>query len=146
MTDADETEDSTETSKGGAAVQIYARLRMLMPWEPKKISVKVLDDNVVQNKTDKTTNEYSFQHVFNMSKTNEDLFRTMCKPLIRRVLEGYNAVLIAYGQTGSGKTHTLLGKLEQNVKGVLPLSLEALLEAPSVKSIELSGIEAYGTH
>ena len=69
-----------------------------------------------------------------------------CKPLIRKVLEGYNAVLIAYGQTGSGKTHTLLGKAEQNVKGVLPLSLESFLESETVTEINVSGCEAYGTH
>ena len=111
-----------------------------------KISVNILDQYSVQNKTDKKTAQYTFSHVFNMTKTNEDIYRVMGKPLVRKVLEGFNAVLIAYGQTGSGKTHTLVGKPEQNVMGVLPYMLKELFNSESVKSLSVSGCEAYGTH
>lgn len=30
------------------------------------------------------------------------------QPLIRSVLDGYNACIFAYGQTGSGKTYTMV--------------------------------------
>jgi kinesin family protein C2/C3 len=30
------------------------------------------------------------------------------KPLVRSVLDGYNACIFAYGQTGSGKTYTMV--------------------------------------
>ena len=105
-----------------------------------------MDQQNVQNKTDKKTAQYTFSHIFNMTKVNEDIYRVMGKPLVRKVLEGFNAVLIAYGQTGSGKTHTLVGKPEQNVKGVLPFMLEELLKTESVKTLSVSGCEAYGTH
>ena len=81
-------------------MQIYARVRKLMPWEPNKVSVEIIDQTTVQNKTDKKTSRYTFSHIFNMTKTNEDIYRVMGKPLVRKVLEGFNAVLIAYGQTG----------------------------------------------
>eukprot|EP01084_Bolivina_argentea_P176665 305661_1 len=137
---------SPKKKKKKSSVQIYARVRKLMPWEPTKISVNILSNTTVQNKTDKKTSEYTFTHIFNMTKTNEDIYRVMGKPLVRKVLEGFNAVLIAYGQTGSGKTHTLVGKPEQNVKGVLPFVLDELFNEESVKSLSVSGCEAYGTH
>ena len=137
---------TAKKKKDGATVQIYSRVRKLMPWEPKKISVKVMSDTVIQNHTQKGSHEYSFNHIFGMKKDNEAVYKKMCKPMIKKVLEGYNAVLIAYGQTGSGKTHTLVGKPEQNVKGVLTMSLEALINEKTVKSVFVSGVEAYGTH
>lgn len=30
------------------------------------------------------------------------------QPLVRSVLDGYNACIFAYGQTGSGKTYTMV--------------------------------------
>lgn len=30
------------------------------------------------------------------------------RPLVRSVLDGYNACIFAYGQTGSGKTYTMV--------------------------------------
>ena len=60
-----------------------------------------LPGNRVRNVTDKDTcHEYAFQNVFDMKCDNNDLFETMCMPMIKKVLDGYNAVLIAYGQTG----------------------------------------------
>ena len=128
------------------SVKIFSRVRKLMPWESTKISVKRLNDRALQNKSGRTTNQYSFAHVFDMKATNDAIFEKTCKPLVKRVLEGYNAVLIAYGQTGSGKTHTLIGKPEQNVIGILIMVLSHLLQTKTVKKVELSAIEAYGTH
>jgi len=33
------------------------------------------------------------------------VYETLAKPLLSRVLEGYNTCLFAYGQTGSGKSY-----------------------------------------
>ena len=83
----------------GVSLQIYARVRRLMPWEPKKVSLNVMG-NKVQNKTSKVTNEYGFARVFKPQSENKEVFKTVVLPMISNVMKGFNAVLIAYGQTG----------------------------------------------
>ena len=83
----------------GVSLQIYARVRRLMPWEPKKVSLSVMG-NKVQNKTSKITNEYDFARVFKPQSENAEVFKTIVLPMISNVMKGFNAVLIAYGQTG----------------------------------------------
>ena len=127
------------------SLQIYARVRGLMPWEPKRISLKVLG-NSVQNKTGKIINSYDFKKVFKPQSTNEQCFKVIAMPMISNVLKGFNAVLIAYGQTGSGKTYSMLGKPKLNIVGLLPRMLEAMVKTPSVEKVELSAVEAHGFH
>ncbi|ETO17765.1 hypothetical protein RFI_19552 [Reticulomyxa filosa] len=94
-------EPASEEAAREVATKIYARVRGLMPWEPKKVSLTVEGVNRVRNKTGKITNEYDFERVFKPNNSNEDAFKTIVIPMISNVLKGYNAVLIAYGQTGS---------------------------------------------
>lgn len=53
--------------------------------------------------------KYSYDHVFRENDTQEQVYKTTTAPLVRDVLNGYNAAVFAYGATGSGKTHTMLG-------------------------------------
>eukprot|EP00490_Sorites_sp_Unknown_P001772 CAMPEP_0114655700 /NCGR_PEP_ID=MMETSP0191-20121206/11316_1 /TAXON_ID=126664 /ORGANISM="Sorites sp." /LENGTH=286 /DNA_ID=CAMNT_0001871597 /DNA_START=40 /DNA_END=901 /DNA_ORIENTATION=- len=135
--------------KGGSseevALQIYARVRQLMPWEPKKISLQVIGDKV-RNKAGKIVNEYSFKKVFKPASTNEQCFKVIAMPMISNVLKGFNAVLIAYGQTGSGKTFSMLGKPKLKIVGILPRMLEYMVNANQVTKLELSAVEAFGHH
>jgi len=128
------------------SARIYCRCRCVFPWEKQQKSVKINGTTVIQNKTNRRNNAYTFHHVFNEDTNNEDLFEKICTPLINNVVDGHNAVLIAYGQTGSGKTHSLVGKPEQNIQGLLPRTLHRLLEFPSVTKVELLACEAYGVH
>ena len=132
--------ESEETS-----LQIYARVRGLMPWEPKKVSLKVAG-KTIQNKAGKVVNEYDFKAVFKPNSTNEQCFQTICMPMIQNVLKGFNAVLIAYGQTGSGKTFSMLGKPKLNIVGVLPMTLAYFINQKNVTKLELSAVEAFGHH
>merc|ERR1719295_1944365 len=132
--------DGKETS-----LQIYARVRGLMPWEPKKISLKIAG-NTVQNKAGKIVNEYDFKAVFKPNATNEQCFQVVAMPMIQNVLKGFNAILIAYGQTGSGKTYSMLGKPKLNIVGILPKTLAYLFQLSNVFKLELSGVEAFGHH
>mmetsp|Transcript_63274 Transcript_63274/g.100623 ORF Transcript_63274/g.100623 Transcript_63274/m.100623 type:complete len:666 (-) Transcript_63274:657-2654(-) len=127
------------------SLQIYARVRSLMPWEPKKVSLKVVG-KTVQNKSGKVVNEYDFRQVFKPNSTNEQCFQTIALPMIQNVLKGFNAVLIAYGQTGSGKTYSMLGKPKLNIVGILPMTLQHIVKQPNVSKLELSGVEAFGHH
>ena len=147
-----------DSPSSGTHVKIYSRIRKLMPWEPTEVSCKRVNRSTVQNKNGRASSNYTFAKVFGMKASNEDVYKEICEPLVNRCLEGYNSVLIAYGQTGSGKTHTLIGKPNQSVTGILQMSLKQLIlksiESKSSKmnkkkdSLELllSAVEAYGTH
>eukprot|EP00670_Eutreptiella_braarudii_P013836 CAMPEP_0174329526 /NCGR_PEP_ID=MMETSP0810-20121108/15916_1 /TAXON_ID=73025 ORGANISM="Eutreptiella gymnastica-like, Strain CCMP1594" /NCGR_SAMPLE_ID=MMETSP0810 /ASSEMBLY_ACC=CAM_ASM_000659 /LENGTH=133 /DNA_ID=CAMNT_0015444083 /DNA_START=109 /DNA_END=506 /DNA_ORIENTATION=+ len=52
---------------------------------------------------------FSFDHVFDESDTQREIYNEASLDMIDLVLEGTNATILAYGQTGSGKTFTVLG-------------------------------------
>ncbi|CAD6240088.1 GSCOCG00002497001-RA-CDS [Cotesia congregata] len=54
--------------------------------------------------------QFIFDHVFDITATNEEVFEGTTKEIINDLLEGYNCSVFAYGATGAGKTHTMLGK------------------------------------
>ncbi|KAG8038173.1 hypothetical protein G9C98_006498 [Cotesia typhae] len=54
--------------------------------------------------------QFIFDHVFDITATNEEVFEGTTKEIIYDLLEGYNCSVFAYGATGAGKTHTMLGK------------------------------------
>ncbi|OWZ07957.1 Kinesin [Phytophthora megakarya] len=51
----------------------------------------------------------TFDRVFDIHSTQEEVYTHTAKPLVHEFLQGYNCTIFAYGQTGSGKTHTILG-------------------------------------
>eukprot|EP01084_Bolivina_argentea_P265680 450441_1 len=132
--------------KKGDSVKIYARVRSLMPWEPRKTSLQVVPGQKLRNKTEKHTNEYQFSKVFGIDINNQEIYQDMVIPMIDNVLQGFNAVLIAYGQTGSGKTFTMLGKPKLGVIGLLPHTLHEFIKTSTVYKLELSAVEAFGHH
>uniref|UniRef100_A0A674N9K7 Kinesin-like protein n=1 Tax=Takifugu rubripes TaxID=31033 RepID=A0A674N9K7_TAKRU len=50
---------------------------------------------------------FSFDHVFPTNTTQEQVYNTCAKQIVKDVLYGYNGTIFAYGQTSSGKTHTM---------------------------------------
>uniref|UniRef100_A0A7N6C0K5 Kinesin-like protein n=1 Tax=Anabas testudineus TaxID=64144 RepID=A0A7N6C0K5_ANATE len=50
---------------------------------------------------------YVFDQVFPTNTTQEQVYNTCAKQIVRDVLGGYNGTIFAYGQTSSGKTHTM---------------------------------------
>ncbi|RLN70013.1 hypothetical protein BBJ28_00021054, partial [Nothophytophthora sp. Chile5] len=51
----------------------------------------------------------TFDRVFDVHSTQDEVYTDTAKPLVLDFLQGYNCTIFAYGQTGSGKTHTILG-------------------------------------
>ena len=45
--------------------------------------------------------------------TQDVVYDSAARPVVRDVLSGYNATIMAYGQTGSGKTFTIFGPPQQ---------------------------------
>uniref|UniRef100_A0AAQ5X7X6 Kinesin-like protein n=1 Tax=Amphiprion ocellaris TaxID=80972 RepID=A0AAQ5X7X6_AMPOC len=64
---------------------------------------------------------YMFDRVFPTNTTQEQVYNTCAKQIVKDVLCGYNGTIFAYGQTSSGKTHTMEGKLhDPHQMGIIP--------------------------
>ncbi|XP_050976007.1 kinesin heavy chain [Labeo rohita] len=64
---------------------------------------------------------YIFDRVLPPNTTQEQVYDTCAKQIVKDVLDGYNGTIFAYGQTSSGKTHTMEGQLHNSqLKGIIP--------------------------
>ncbi|KAG5220393.1 kinesin protein [Salix suchowensis] len=52
---------------------------------------------------------FMFDKVFGHSTSQSDVYGATAQPLLKGLLDGYNATVFAYGATGCGKTHTISG-------------------------------------
>lgn len=52
---------------------------------------------------------YDFDAVFDHNSSQEEVYDSVCRPIVDSVLQGYNGTIFAYGQTGTGKTFTMEG-------------------------------------
>jgi len=85
----------------------------------------------------KTSKTFSFDKVFGMYSTQEEVFETMVRPIVDEALAGFNCTIFAYGQTGTGKTHTMEGIIDSEADaGIVPRSVKTILE-----TLEASGSE-----
>ncbi|KAL7890758.1 hypothetical protein AOLI_G00002340 [Acnodon oligacanthus] len=64
---------------------------------------------------------YVFDRVIPPNSTQEQVYESCAKDIVRDVLSGYNGTIFTYGQTSSGKTHTMEGKLhDPQLMGIIP--------------------------
>ncbi|CAE8728653.1 unnamed protein product [Polarella glacialis] len=91
--------------------------------------------------------KFAFDCAMRAEIGQQEVFDRTARPLLHKVLEGYNGCLFAYGQTGSGKTWTMQGSAEN--KGVIPLlcaelfkEIDALVEAKNI-TVVCSVLEIY---
>ncbi|KAF8165021.1 kinesin-like protein [Crassisporium funariophilum] len=52
---------------------------------------------------------FMFDRVFGHEARQQDVYESTSQPLLKGLLDGYNATVFAYGATGCGKTHTISG-------------------------------------
>ncbi|XP_015930518.1 kinesin-like protein KIF21A isoform X2 [Parasteatoda tepidariorum] len=73
---------------------------------------------------------FTFDHVYNMTTTQESVYLTCIQDLIEGCFQGYNATILAYGQTGSGKTYTMGTGFDvstsEDETGVIPRAVNQL--------------------
>eukprot|EP01012_Entosiphon_sulcatum_P019410 TRINITY_DN2427_c0_g1_i1.p1 TRINITY_DN2427_c0_g1~~TRINITY_DN2427_c0_g1_i1.p1 ORF type:complete len:2107 (-),score=538.20 TRINITY_DN2427_c0_g1_i1:68-6388(-) len=70
----------------------------------------------------------------------EVVYREAGRPMLDRLLEGFNGCIFAYGQTGSGKTYSMMGDI-QNSPGVIPrFCMDLFSEIEKSRSAMLGGI------
>ena len=96
------------SSLGNDTVSVLCRVRPSNNAESKSkdCTVVVNSNEILLTSCDK---KYEFDHVFDKSTTQRDVFNQVRERSIRQVFDGYNATIFAYGQTGSGKSFTMTG-------------------------------------
>ena len=78
---------------------------------------------------------FTFDHVFDATSQQPEIFDEVAAPLVDAVLDGFNAVCFAYGQTGSGKTYTMHGaSTKGDSRGLMVRSVERLLDGIKQRS------------
>jgi len=64
---------------------------------------------------------YMFDKVLKPNVTQEQVYGSAAKSIVKDVLCGYNGTIFAYGQTSSGKTHTMEGVIgDPTLQGIIP--------------------------
>ncbi|XP_010552292.1 PREDICTED: kinesin-II 85 kDa subunit [Tarenaya hassleriana] len=81
--------------------------------------------NVAIRLTENKSKVYSFDRVFVPDSSQDEVFLEI-EPVIKSVIDGYNACILAYGQTGTGKTFTMEGVPED--PGTVPRAIRSLFE------------------
>ncbi len=73
--------------------------------------------------------QYLFDAAFGADSTQKEVYEQTTQPLVRSVLQGYNATVFAYGATGAGKTYTMVGTHDH--PGCMVMALNELFETMS---------------
>lgn len=70
---------------------------------------------------------FAFDHIFGPETQQEDVFQEVSS-FVQSALDGYNVCLFSYGQTGSGKTFSMQGSDMGVHRGIIPRSVEKIME------------------
>lgn len=82
--------------------------------------------------------QFAFDCVFRQEATQREVFDRTARPLLHKVLQGYNGCLFAYGQTGSGKTFTMQGDGVGANAGIIPLLCTELFQEVAARGASRS--------
>ena len=110
-------------------------------------SLTVSAENYTKKNNQIKYQQFFFDHVFDKNASQQEIYNKTTKPLLEKIIEGFNATVFAYGATGSGKTYTMLGN-NQNERGIMPRSVSdlfKLLQKQKNKEfrIQVSYVEIY---
>ncbi|VEL07790.1 unnamed protein product [Protopolystoma xenopodis] len=79
---------------------------------------------------DEPQKQFTFDLVFDSSSKQFDVYNKVARPIVDKVLEGYNGTIFAYGQTGTGKTFTMEGgRSAPELRGIIPNSFAHIFGA-----------------
>ena len=74
---------------------------------------------------------YTFDHIFDMDSSQDDVYQISAVPAVESLMSGYNSTIFAYGQTGTGKTYTMEGFSYNYLspkKGLIPRAIENIFK------------------
>ncbi len=114
-----------------------------------------MDPSIVQVQLRKPKNDqaapklFTFDGVYYMNDTTQQIYEEICFPLVAGVLDGYNGTVFAYGQTGCGKSYTMMGvDVPIENKGIIPRAFEHIFDHVAVSEgvkylVQASYLEIY---
>ncbi|CAH8482664.1 unnamed protein product [Dicrocoelium dendriticum] len=74
--------------------------------------------------------QFTFDFVFDEFSKQTDIYNKLARPIVNKVIEGYNGTIFAYGQTGTGKTFTMEGiRSTPELRGIIPNSFAHIFGA-----------------
>ena len=87
--------------------------------------------DLIDNPSHFLPHPYTFDHIFDMESTQDDVYKTAAVPAVESLISGYNSTIFAYGQTGTGKTYTMEGfsyNYTSPKKGLIPRAIENIFK------------------
>nr|CCA26226.1 DNA topoisomerase putative [Albugo laibachii Nc14] len=121
-------------------VRVYVRTRPFLPLEASQTastavishhgdgeSLTLLRPAKAQCGEEFDSYDFKFNRVFPPSVGQDSVFDHVSE-FVQSSLDGYHVCLFSYGQTGSGKTHTMLGSGNGQMRGIIPRSIDKILD------------------
>ncbi|MCP9266192.1 Osmotic avoidance abnormal protein 3 [Dirofilaria immitis] len=81
--------------------------------------------------------QFTFDGVYYMDATAEQIYNEIVYPLVESVIQGYNGTVFAYGQTGSGKTYSMQGDDNVPFQKIYNEEVHDLLSTNHTKKLEI---------
>ncbi|CAI8038460.1 Kinesin-like protein KIN-7I [Geodia barretti] len=107
------------------SIRVGIRVRPLLDREKGGLKWAIQGENTIVPTTPGNAG-FEFDHVFGEASTTDQIYRTITRPIVHSVMQGFNGTVFAYGQTSSGKTFTMMGMEDQ--PGVIPLAIQEIFE------------------
>ncbi len=106
------------------------------------INITEVNNNNIKLTLNTDVKLFTFNHIFDVSNNNNDVYQSIGLNIVKNVFDGYNSCLFAYGQSGSGKTFTMTGTGEE--PGIIPNICETLFNKVDYEiKVEVSYYEIY---
>jgi len=136
------------------SVRVFCRFRPIGNEESSPLTLTDEEVKIVGKRNEMHT--YHYDHVFNQTSTQENVYEIVAQPLIEEILKGFNVTIFSYGQSGSGKTATMSGCTRNDdgvvvwdeQMGIIPRMMRDLFSVMKSNteckySIQLSYVEIY---
>ncbi|KDO30870.1 hypothetical protein SPRG_04772 [Saprolegnia parasitica CBS 223.65] len=111
-------------------VRVFARTRPFLPSDGPATESAIqcdVDGVTMKIKREKESHSFTFDRVFPAVTGQEAVFDEVSE-FVQSAIDGYQVCLFSYGQTGSGKTHTMQGSGNGQMRGIIPRSIEKILD------------------
>ena len=145
------TPQPADTPQGDAVFRVFVRIRpLLQDEEPANYQVDgstIITQPPPRAHSWKHFAEKSFtvKDIMNEATKQQDVFKTVAYPLVKKFMNGVDGLIFAYGATSSGKTYTVQGPPED--PGLIPRIVDLVLSRAPAKGTErgllVSCLEVY---
>lgn len=98
---------------------------------------QVIDEPVIADNTQTRERRFTFDHLFEPSSTQAEVYYSIGQDLVDAALSGINAALMCYGVTGSGKTYSL-SNLTPNHEGLVVRCCSHLFNKAAEENTDIS--------